>query len=169
MFSSSGQHSQLHVLLLLAQPLPVSSPAESTARPLLGDGKQPVFNEVFAPISPLRQVFSSPYKRWWGYFVGLVFFSSSLFFFPGKREIKAVPSPWLSDLTGSPHYVFSFLLSLILSTMCLASAGVGDSLERILPPFPPRALQSIPASRAMLPLPGEHPSTALLQMHFAIT
>lgn len=111
--------------------------------------------------SPLSDRFFPALRRGGGVILlGWVFFSG-LFFFPGKREIKAVPSPWLSDLTGSPHYVFSFLLCLLLSTMCLASAGVGDSLERILPPFlPPGPCTASLPPEPPCPCQGSTPSTA---------
>lgn len=91
----------------------------------MGDGKQHMFGEVFSTISLLTQFFPNPLKRWWSYFV---FFS--LFFFPGKREIKVIH--WLSDLTSSPHYIFSSLLCLTSAKMCSSFAQVRDSLGRIL-------------------------------------
>lgn len=151
MFSCSGQHSSF-TSCSSAQPVPVSSPAGgwTTARVQRG----------VCSYLPSHTGFSNPYKRCWGCFVG--FYFSSLFFFPGKREIKVVPSP--CDLTSSPQCIF---FSALFNLECNVQE-LGGSPERILPPFfPPGPCRaSLPPGP---PCPARAAPPALPQAHFPVT
>lgn len=104
-------------------PRPVSPTAsrpavvKDTLRPAYGGWKTAHISMRCFQLSPFSDRFFPTLKE----VIGLFWFFLSLFFFPGKREIKVIPSPlawWLyKQLTW---YIF-FLLCLISATMHLSS------------------------------------------------